>query len=191
MIRWRGSRVDPSDETLMERYADGDDEAFEEIFRRYESSAHAFFVRGTGCPERARDLYQELFLRVHRARDLYDSSRRFKPWFFKIANNLLIDDRRLAFRSHEVVFEERTVAEPQGVQDRVAAREQLASILGRLSPAERHVLVASMVHGIGYPQLARELGKSVSAVKKMASRAMLRVRASPHLKMVTSDLRAR
>lgn len=191
MIGWRGSHMEPPDETLMERYADGDDKAFEEIFRRYESRAHGFFVRGTRCPERARDLYQELFLRVHRARDMYDSSRPFKSWFFKIAINLLIDDRRRAFRSHEVVFEECAVAEPQAIHERVAAREQLASTLGRLSPAERRVLVASMVHGIGYPELARELGKSVSAVKKMASRAMLRVRASPDLKMVASDLRAR
>jgi DNA-directed RNA polymerase specialized sigma24 family protein len=48
-----------------------------------------------------------------------------------------------------------------------------------------------MVHGVGYPQLARELGKSVSAVKKTASRAMLRLRASPHLRAVVSDLRTR
>lgn len=121
----------------------------------------------------------------------YDSSRPFKAWFFKIASNLLIDDRRLAFRSHEVVLEERTVALPVGIQNHVAAREQLASILDRLSPAERHVLVRSIVHGVGYPQLARELGKSVSAVKKMASRALQRVRVSPQFRIVESGLRAR
>ncbi len=57
MTRCRGSRVKPSDEVLMERYAGGDDDAFDEISCRYESMAHAFFVRATGCPGRARDLY--------------------------------------------------------------------------------------------------------------------------------------
>jgi DNA-directed RNA polymerase specialized sigma24 family protein len=60
-----------------------------------------------------------------------------------------------------------------------------------LSPLERYVLVSSKVEGVGYPQLAVELGKSADAVKKMASRAMQRVRATPRPGMVPNALRSR
>jgi RNA polymerase sigma-70 factor (ECF subfamily) len=171
-----------SDETLMERYADGDEEAFEELFRRYEARAYAFFLRRTCSADRARDLYQELFLRIHRGRGAYDPTRPFTPWFFQIAHRLLVDDRRRAYRSHEVTLEDREPkAEQPGSEDRLADRERLAQLLDALSPAERYVLVSSKVDGLGYPELALDLGKSVDAVKKMASRAMQRVRAAPRL----------
>jgi RNA polymerase sigma-70 factor (ECF subfamily) len=161
----------------MARYADGDTEAFDELFRRYEPRAYAFFVRRTGSPERAQDLYQELFLRLHRARERYDPRRPFTPWFFQIANHLLVDDFRRAFRSREVSLEDR---DPDGLQEGiegvVANREQLARLLDGLSAEERYVVVSARVEGIGHTELAEHLGKSVDAVKKMASRALGRLR---------------
>lgn len=167
-----------SDEALMERYADGDEGAFDELFRRYEPRAYAFFLRRTASPERAQDLYQELFLRIHRARDRYDPGRPFSPWFFQIAARLLVDDHRRAFRNHEVSFEGR---EPRVTgsdsEDALANREELAQVLDGLTPEERYVVLSSKVEGVEYPELARQLGKSADAVKKMASRALLRLRA--------------
>ena len=82
------------DETLMDRYVHGDTAAFDELFRRYERQAFAFFIRRTRSADRSEDLYQELFLRIHRARHTYDARRAFAPWFFQIAHHLLIDDVR-------------------------------------------------------------------------------------------------
>jgi RNA polymerase sigma-70 factor (ECF subfamily) len=163
----------------MRQYADGDGDAFDELFRRYESRAFSYFVKRTGSRERAEDLYQELFLRIHRGRDSYDPTRSFTPWFFQIAHRLLVDDQRRAYRSHEVPIGDReTRSKRASSGDEVADREQLGRILEGLSPAERYVLVSSKGEGIGYPELAAQLGKSVDAIKKMASRAMQRVRAA-------------
>jgi len=164
----------------MRQYADGDAEAFDELFRRYESRAFSFFLKRTRSRERAEDLYQELFLRIHRGRDSYDPERPFTPWFFQIAHRLLVDDQRRAYRSHEVRLGDREIrSDRAGDRDEVADREQLGRILEGLSADERYILVASKVGGTGYPELAAQLGKSVDAVKKMASRALLRLRAAP------------
>jgi len=166
-----------SDESLMVRYAAGDPEAFEALFRRYEPRAYAFFLRRTSSPERAEDLYQELFLRLHRARDRYDPERPFAAWFFQIAKHLLVDDWRRVFRSYEVPIESREVrAAGASSEECVAQREHLGQVLEALSPDERYVLVSAKVEGISYSELAEHLGKSVDAVKKMASRATNRLR---------------
>jgi len=164
----------------MRQYVDGDAGAFDELFRRYEPRAFSFFIKRTRSRERAQDLYQELFLRIHRARDSYDPERAFTPWFFQIAHRLLVDDQRRAYRSHEVPIGDREPrSDRASARDDVADREQLGQILDGLSPEERYVLVSAKVEGIGYPELAAHLGKSADAVKKMASRAMQRLRAAP------------
>ena len=170
------------DELLMARYADGDTRAFEELFRRFEPRAYAYFVKRTGSPERAEDLYQALFLRIHRARDTYDPARPFAPWFFQIARRLLVDDIRRAFRAREVPIHDRDPqANALGSEDRLAQRECLDRLLRELSPEERYVLVAAKVEGMGYPELAEDLGRSAVAVRKLASRAMQRLRAAGDL----------
>ncbi len=161
----------------MDRYASGDAEAFDLLFRRYEPRAYAFFLKRTSSPQRAEDLYQELFLRIHRARDEFDSTRAFTPWFFQIAHRLLIDDQRRAFRANEVAVEGFEAAATQPNAEALAGdREEVELLLDTLSPEERYVVVAAKMGGIGYPELADHLGKSVDAVKKMASRALQRIR---------------
>jgi RNA polymerase sigma-70 factor (ECF subfamily) len=166
----------------MARYADGDACAFDELFRRYEPRAYAFFLKRTASPERAQDLYQELFLRIHRARDRYDAERPFAPWLFQIAHRLWVDDQRRAYRSYEVPIGEREpLAERSGSEQQVGDREVLGQTLAALSREERYVLVSSKLEGVGYPELAAQLGKSVEAVRKLASRALQRLRAAPLL----------
>jgi RNA polymerase sigma-70 factor, ECF subfamily len=182
----KGSRVgvwrEVGDESLMARYADGDSEAFEELFRRYEPCAYAFFVKRTGSRERAEDLYQELFLRIHRARDAYDPARPFSPWFYQIAHRLLVDDIRRAFRNREVPLDARDLRSGSSdVERELADRDELRHALAGLSPGERYVLVSAKVGGEEYSEVAERVGKSTDAVKKVASRAMQRIRSSQAL----------
>jgi RNA polymerase sigma-70 factor (ECF subfamily) len=175
----RASEREVADEILMARYAAGDSEAFDELFLRYEPRAYVFFLKRTGSPGRAEDLYQELFLRIHRARGRYDPTRPFTPWFFQIANRLLIDDHRRAFRDREVSVEDRDLrVEGPGAEQQVAAKQEIQQLLHSLSPEECYLVLSAKAEGVGYPELAEQLGKSVDAVKKMVSRAVLRLRAA-------------
>lgn len=180
--RAAGSVGSLSDETLMARYAGGEGEAFEVLFERYERRAYAYFLRRTGSPERAQDLYQELFLRVHQARERFEPTRPFTPWLFQIAARLLVDDHRRAFRSREVPIDGCEVASRQRMAERVVGdREQVDRLLGGLSAEERFVVLSAKVEGRGYAELAEQLGKSVEAVRKMASRALRRLEGSQPL----------
>ncbi len=165
------------DELLMDRYVDGDGAAFDELFRRYEKRAFWYFARRTRSPERAEDLYQELFLRIHRGRDAYDARLPFSPWFFQIAHRLLIDDQRRAYRKREVSLEGSPAGTSFRVEtDEVPDREHLSQLLAGLSETERSILIAAKLEGVGYAEIALAQGKSVDAVKKMASRALQRIR---------------
>ncbi len=170
------------DEALMQRYVSGDCDAFDELFRRYEPRVYSFFLKRSGSRERAEDLYQELFLRIHRGRESYDPRRSFAPWLYKIAHRLLVDDHRRAYRTHEIA-----IGDPQPVgrwahqADEAASRQLLARVLAMLSPEERYVLIAAKLEGVAYAQLAepawevcrgrQEVGVARDAARARSSRA--------------------
>src|SRR5215210_668715 len=103
-LEMRKSLAEMSDESLFQRYQAGNDEAFREIVRRYEPSIKGFLHKRLKDDERVQDLTQDTFLRVHRARDRYDASRKFSTWIYTIASNLLKNEYRNRSRRRETAF---------------------------------------------------------------------------------------
>ena len=90
-----------SDEDLMLSCRDGDEVAFETLYRRYEKPIFSFIYRMVLSAADAEDLCQETFLKVFRAKKKYQKTAKFKTWLFQIALNLCRDRiRRMKFRSH-------------------------------------------------------------------------------------------
>ena len=90
-----------SDEELMSRYCNGEEEAFEILYRRYEKPILSFIYRMLMNAADAEDLCQETFFRVVRGKKKYQVTGKFKIWLFRIAHNLCRDRlRRMKFRSN-------------------------------------------------------------------------------------------
>lgn len=186
--------TDPaSDEILMAAYQAGNQEAFRALFDRHAGSVYGFLVRRLGDRALAEDLYQEAFLRLHRARASYDSRRPFRAWLFAIVHNLLNDTLRQRRRSGEVLassitgtssadraaIQAQTSAEPSPERS-VAARqsgEALARALSTLPGDEATVLILARLEGLSYEDIAPIVGRSPAAAKQLAYRALKRVRA--------------
>ena len=165
------------DETLMELYATGDIAAFQELFRRYERRAYSFFWKRTRSEDRTADLFQDLFLRVHRFRATYRSEFKFTSWFFQVADNVFMDHLRHHFRLREEPIDDcKELSVPASAEWRACQREAVEFALAGLSDEQTRVLVAAKVEGFEYPEVAEALGKSVDAVKQIASRTLRRLR---------------
>lgn len=83
-----------TDEHLMQRYAKGDSQAFEQLYLKHKGALYRYFVRQLGDKQLAEDLYQETWGRVIRAAVNYEASAKFNTWLYRIAHNLLIDHVR-------------------------------------------------------------------------------------------------
>src|SRR5206468_7825831 len=159
------SMKDLPDGELMGLYVHGSQSAFQELFQRYEGRACAYFLRRVRSDAEARDLYQELFLRLHRFRHTYDASRPFEPWFFHIVHHVLVDDWRRRHRQAEVGLEEARLESPGADPERSAvALHESQRQLARLSPKEARILVDAKVRGLEYAEIAAALSTSVAAV---------------------------
>ncbi len=83
-----------SDESLLDAYVHGDRAAFAELIGRYRHQVLHFLARFLGSRTSAEDVFQETFVQVHLSADMFDPTRRFKPWLFTIAANKARDHHR-------------------------------------------------------------------------------------------------
>ncbi|MBI1922611.1 hypothetical protein HYR99_00020 [Candidatus Poribacteria bacterium] len=59
----------------MIRYQAGDMEAFHQLYHRYEKKLYNYLLKSVGDAEKSADLFQEVFLKLHRLRITYHASR--------------------------------------------------------------------------------------------------------------------
>ena len=83
-----------TDEELLGAYRNGDTASFAILVRRHHDDLQRFLLRLTGSRAAAEDAFQDTFLQVHLSADMFDLSRRFKPWLFTIAANKARDALR-------------------------------------------------------------------------------------------------
>ena len=78
-----------SDEDLMKAISNGDKRAFDELYDRYSGPLMGYFFRMLWKDrEKAEDFVHDLFAKIVRKPDLFDSSRKFKTWVYSVANNM-------------------------------------------------------------------------------------------------------
>ncbi len=175
----------PSDEKLMRMYAAGDPLAFQLLFSRYEKRIYNFLLRRIGDVDRAKDLFQETFLRLHRNRDKFDPRRSFAAWFYTIANNLVRDELRMKRGIQSEAIEENSLppsglATPEESRAMAETKVKVDGALKNLPEAQREVLLLSRFEGLGHNEIAGITGKSEAAVKQLLYRALQNLRRQLH-----------
>src|SRR5258708_37472018 len=79
---------------LLERFAAGDLDAFESLFRLYQSELYRWVMRIVRDPATAEELTVEAFWRAHKAHAGFDPEANFAAWLRRIATNLALDHLR-------------------------------------------------------------------------------------------------
>jgi RNA polymerase sigma-70 factor (ECF subfamily) len=87
------------DAQLMSRYAKGDVAAFETLYGRHKGPLYRYFLRQCGDPEAAAELFQEVWVRIIKARERYEPKARFTTYMYQIGHNCLVDHYRKTGRS--------------------------------------------------------------------------------------------
>lgn len=156
---------------LLKRFRQGDPEAFEALFRQFQSDVYGWIVRIVRDPSAAEDLTVETFWRIHRARGRFDPGASFGAWARRIATNLAIDHLR---RTRPEVGLPDNLAEPTS-PDAMECREtrrQIAFAFRRLPLKLRAAATLSLIEGQSPKAIADALGTSEGAVRVRVFRAV-------------------
>ena len=168
------SRIEVSagqDRLLLSRVAEGDHEAFAELFNRLAPVVLAYLIPILRDPGRSEEILQETFLRA------WVQAGRYRPeagtpcvWLLVMARSRALDSlRRDATRSRrEAAFSEREPSlEPVGIA-RLEHLERIGRVreaLVRLSPEQRTCLALAFEEDLSHREIARRLAVPLGSVK--------------------------
>lgn len=164
---------DLTDEQLVVRIKQNDEQAFACLLRRHVNSIHAYLLRLTGSRADSDDLTQETFLRVwQKAHTFKPGKVRFSTWLHQIGHNLAID----LFRRRGPTFTQTAVADAQQPgpdADHAAAvqRTRVHRALTALPENQRHAILLCHQQGFSNKEAAAILGVGVRALESLLARA--------------------
>ncbi|MEQ1629144.1 MAG: RNA polymerase sigma factor [Gallionella sp.] len=83
-----------ADESLMERYRDGDAGAFDVLYHRHKGGLYRYLLRLVKNQSLADELFQEVWSNLIRSRERYQPSAKFSTFLYQIAHHRVIDHIR-------------------------------------------------------------------------------------------------
>jgi RNA polymerase sigma factor (sigma-70 family) len=159
---------------LLEKFRQGDQDAFEALFRLHQRAVYGWILRIVRNPSAAEDLTVETFWRIYQARARFEATRGFEPWARRIATNITLDWLRARRPENEltaeVIAEQTVVAANPGVTAEI--RRKTARAFARLPHGLRVAAILSVVEEQPHKEIAEALGISVTAVKLRVFRAV-------------------
>lgn len=182
-----GNSIQPSDEHLMLAYTSGDVEAFDRLYARHKDRLYRLFVQSTGAEPVARELFQDVWMRLVQHRSTYVDSAAFTTWLYRIARNRLTDYyRQQGKRGIDTEYDEQ---EPQSESVTVIASplqtDELATLaergelvqdaLSKLSSSQREAVMLKHIAGMSIGEVADVTGENAETIKSRLRYAFTRL----------------
>jgi RNA polymerase sigma factor (sigma-70 family) len=160
--------ISSSDEKLMQFITSGDQQAFNELYRRYNQRLYYYFFRMLGnSRELADDFLQELFLKIIENPTRFNPAFSFKTWVFSVAYNLCKNE----YRRQEIRKEASPIADqlldpvlPQEISQQDVVN-LIFNKLDELGPEHRSVFIMHYREGFQIKEIASILEMAPGTVK--------------------------
>jgi RNA polymerase sigma-70 factor (ECF subfamily) len=166
-----------NEEVLVRRAADGDAEAFGELYVRYLDEIYRYVFYKVSGEKKAEDLTEQVFLKAWEAMDGYEPrGYPFSAWLYRIAHNAVIDHYRTEKDESPLDSIAFTLAdESLGPEETLMKKREVSRLLEalrQLSEEKQELILLRFVEGLSHGRVAQILNKSVGACRVMQHRAL-------------------
>lgn len=156
------------DAEILSRFVEGDQAAFEQLFRLYEAEVYGWAMRIVRDASTADDVLVEAFWRAYRGRARFDPTRSFGAWMRRIATNAALDKLR-SVRRRGWERADDTLPAPRAVDRDMNDAIDLA--FRRLPPDLRAIATLALIEEEPYANIADALDIPIGTVKSRLFRA--------------------
>jgi len=145
----------------------------EQLFTEYNQPLFRYLCRAVGNLDAARDLTQDVFVRVSRSAIPAAPAIGIRAWLFRIARNLALDYHRHRRTIPDLVSLSSAGARSANQDVAIAVTQALAT----LADLDRDAFLLRELGGLGYDEIAQVCELSPDAVRSRIHRARLQLRA--------------
>jgi len=162
-------------------FAEGEEWALEEAYRRWGALIHTVALRSTGSPHDADDVAQAVFVSAWRGRHRYTPDHAALPaWLLGITKRRIADHWESRSREQRKVdamgYASEVVPQTEESVEQVADRVLIADELSRLDQPQRQIMELAFFDDLTHPQIAERLAMPLGTVKSHIRRSLLRLR---------------
>ncbi|QQS36564.1 MAG: RNA polymerase sigma factor [Ignavibacteriales bacterium] len=181
-----------TDSELIIKAQKGDALAFEELIYRYDKNVLSLVFKYVRDPDEAKDLYQDVFLRVYRGLKNFEHRSEFSTWLFRIATNVCLTyksrhKKRMMVSfydkpedEHEENIFESTIADtgltPDKKLEDIETDSKIQSALDNLSPKQKMSFVLKHYEGYKIREIAEIMDCKEGTIKKYLFDAVQKLR---------------
>jgi RNA polymerase sigma-70 factor, ECF subfamily len=180
-----------NDMGLLQRYAAGEEGAFQELVGAYKDSVYAFLSTFLNRPDLVDDVFQETFIQLYVSRGTFDLSRPLRPWLLTIAANKARDALRRRQRINSTNLGSMFDSEERSINDVLDTLDSdthmphddlikdetagaVKQVISRMPAKLRKILILAYFHKFSYAEIAGILGIPVGTVKSRLHTAVRR-----------------
>lgn len=161
---------DSTSAELMLAYASGNAKAFNQLYLLHKAPMFRFILRQGIADSKADELFQEIWLKVIKARHNYQPSAKFQTWLYRIARNHLIDDFRRSGQSQFMTLIDEETADathpsPEESIDVERKNMDLLQLINDLPFEQRQAFILRQEAGMSNSDIAFVTGTSPETAK--------------------------
>ncbi len=169
------SVVSPIERRVVERFLEGDKEAFREIYEKTKGYLYSIVYKMVYSRAEAEDLIHDIYIVVYKKRRTFNFSAQFTTWLYRVAVNHVINHlkRKRIMESKLVQFfftKDQETEDPDPFESQESGQAAKA-LLDKVKPEFRVCLVMHELEEIPYNRIAEHLGISIGTVKSRLNRA--------------------
>jgi RNA polymerase sigma-70 factor (ECF subfamily) len=164
--------LDANDREVIEACQHGDYDAFRLLFETHKDRVYSIALRYSGDAAEAMDIAQETFLKLLSSIQEFRGDSGFESWLYRIVVNRCLDHQRRSRKVMPFIGDLLDAAESAlNKLLRAEVESDVQSIVGKLPPEQRIVVVLRYTEGLSYEEIAVILNCSKGTVASRLNRA--------------------
>ena len=177
-----------SDEQLVALYADGNNEAFDELLKRHQDKVYTYINRIVKDDDLANDIFQDTFVKaiITIKQGRYAEAGKFSAWITRIAHNRIIDyfrqekaENLQSCDSQDVNILNRKDLSEDTVEDNMVLMQihaDIRSLVQALPMSQREVLLMRYYKNMSFKEIADATNVSVNTALGRMRYAIINMR---------------
>ncbi len=164
---------DDEDILLVRAFKDGNTSVFDRLFEKYQVSLYSICFRFTRNDSDARELTQDIFIKVYRNLKKFNERSRFFTWLYRIAVNACLSFKRK--QKNEELYYNRPL-QTQPMDERVSMKIAIDNALKKLPQRQRISFILRHYEGYTFKEIGEIMGITTGAAKANHHQAVKKLR---------------
>jgi len=174
-IGWGVFLLEYSDTELVQKCLNGENDAFEQMVDRYKRLVYSVAINMFKDREEVYDVSQEVFIKIYKSLDKYNSEYKLSTWIVRITTNHCLDILRKkkpqTVSLDKVAEVSRKKDTPEERYINKEEKKELRDAIGSLPEKYRLLIILYHRQGLSYDEIAKITGEPMSIVKNRLYRA--------------------